>query len=144
MKHFGKRAFCGILTICMFSSLLCVFASARSSAYLNSYSAHLTARRGGLISVTVDVAGTDDMTEIGASYIYIYESSDDQSFSQVASYYYKTNPQMMGTGDSYYKSPITYMGTPGLYYKASVYVYAADSSGSDEKHYITKSVQAIH
>lgn len=143
MKRFGKRIFCGILTVCMLSSLLCTFASARSSAYLDGYSAHVTAKSGGLIVVTVDVSGRGSMTEIGASYIYIYESSDNQSFHQVAHYYYKTNPQMMGSGTTYYKDAITYMGEPGLYYLASVYVYAAKDGGSDEKNYTTSSVMAI-
>lgn len=69
----------------MLSSLLCTFASARSSAYLSSYCADVTPESGGKLVVTVDVSGVGSMTQIGATKIYIYESTNNKSFFQVAS-----------------------------------------------------------
>lgn len=143
MKRLGKKVFCTILTICMLSSLLCAFASARSSAYLDGYRAVVTPKSGGRLVVTVDVSGVGSMTKIGASKIYMYESADGTSFSRVATYKYEDFPKMMGSGTIYYDDPVTYYGTPGYYYFASVYCYAANSSGSDEKNYTTAIVQAI-
>lgn len=143
MKRFSKRFFCSILTICMLSSLLCTFASARSSAYLNSYCATVTAKSGGKMVVTVDVTGVGSMTKIGASKIYIYESEDGVDFYRVATYKYEDYPVMMGSGTSYYDDAVTHYGTPGYYYYASVYCYAENANGSDVRNYTTVEKRAI-
>lgn len=143
MRDFGKRILCGILAISLLSALLCTVAYARSSAYLDSYGATVTAKSRGRMVVTVDVAGVGRMTQIGASTIYIYESEDNKSFTKVATYNYEDYPEMMGSGTSYYEDPVTYSGTPGYYYKASVYCYAANANGSDERNYTTAARQAI-
>lgn len=146
MKCFGKRLLCSIFAVCMLSSLLCTSAFAnsnRSSAYLNSYCADVTPKSGGRLVVTVDISGVGPMTKIGATKIYIYESDDGVDFSRVATYKYENYPNMMGSGTIYYKDAITHYGTPGYYYFASVYCYAANASGSDEKNYTTAIVQAI-
>lgn len=143
MRDFGKRILCGLLTVGLLSALLCTAAYARSSAYLDSYGATVTAKSGGKMVVTVDVAGVGRMTQIGASTIYIYESEDNKSFTKVATYNYEDYPEMMGSGTSYYEDPVTYSGTPGYYYKASVYCYAANANGSDERNYTTAARRAI-
>lgn len=83
------------------------------------------------------------MTAIGASTIYIYESVDNKNFSRVATYESSVYPQMMGSGTYYYEDAVTYLGKPGRYYYASVWVYAANENGSDEKNYMTASERAI-
>lgn len=143
MKYFGKRVLCVIFAVCIISSFLCTVAFARSSAYLDSYRATVTAKSGGKMVVTVDVYGRGSMTEIGATTIYIYESIDNKSFTRVATYEYEDYPEMMGTGTYYNKDAVTYFGQVGRYYKASVYCYAANSEGSDEKNYTTASVRAV-
>ena len=143
VKGFTKRLLCSIFAICMLSCILCTFASARSSAYLDGYAATVTPKSGGRLAVTVDVSGVGSMTKIGATKIYIYESNDGVDFSRAATYKYEDYPNMMGSGTIYYKDAITHYGTPGYYYFASVYCYAENSSGSDEKNYTTSIVQAI-
>lgn len=145
MKRFGKRFFCGVLVAAMTFSIFCTAASAsvKSSAYLDSYRATIDPRSGGLIVVNVSVDGVGSMTEIGAKTIYIYESLDNKSFYRVGTYESSVYPQMMGSGYGYYRDAVTYLGTPGRYYKASVWVYAANENGSDEKNYTTASKQAI-
>ena len=93
--------------------------------------------------VTVDVSGVGSMTQIGASIIYIYESADNKSFSQVAAYHYEDYPEMMGSGTFYYEDAVTYYGIPGYYYFASVYVYAGNASGGDQRNYTTSTKRAI-
>lgn len=143
MRNFGKRILCGLLTVGLLSALLCTAAYARSSAYLDSYRATVTAKSGGKMVVTVDVSGVGTMTEIGATTIYIYESEDNKSFTRVATYEHTDYPEMMGSGTHYYEDPVTYSGTPGYYYFASVYCYAANANGSDEKNYTTAARRAI-
>ena len=147
MKRLGKKIFCTILVLCMISNAICITAFAvtdRSSAYLNSYRAVVTAKSGGRIVVTVDVSGVGRMTKIGATTIYIYESEDNKSFFQVAEYNYEDYPKMMRSNvTTYYDDAVTYYGTPGNYYFASVYCYAENADGSDEKNYTTSIKQAI-
>lgn len=83
------------------------------------------------------------MDEIGASTIYIYESTDGKSFTKVATYKSENFPAMIGSGTTYYKTPVTYLGKPGYYYYASVYCYAAKDGGSDTKNYTTDVEKAI-
>lgn len=143
MKRFGKRVLCGLLAVCLLSTIICTVASARSSDYLDDYRAVVTPISGGKIVVTVDVSGVGRMTQIGASTIYIYESVDNKSFTIVATYNYEDYPEMMGSGMDYCEDAVTYSGTPGNYYFASVYCYAANANGSDEKNYTTSVKRAI-
>lgn len=143
MKHLGKRILCGILAVCLLSTLLCSAVSTRSSAYLDAYSATITPDSGGEMVVTVDISGVGRMTQIGVTTIYIYESKDNKSFKKVATYNYEDYPEMMGSGTFYCEDAVTHPGTPGYYYFASVYCYAANANGSDEKNYTTASRRAI-
>lgn len=143
MKHFGKRVLCGLLVVCLLSTIVCTVASARSSDYLDDYSASVTPISGGKMVVTVDVSGVGRMTQIGATTIYIYESTDNKYFTRVATYEYEDYPEMMGSGTNYCEDAVTYPGKPGNYYFASVYCYAANAKGSDEKNYTTSVKRAI-
>lgn len=142
MKRFGKRFLSGFLVVLTLCGILCTSASARSSAYLNSYSAAVVPKSNGVLAVTVDVAGVGSMTELGASLIIIYESTDNEDFYQVGRYESSKYPHMMGSGTHYYEDAVTYYGVIGRYYYASVYVYAANANGSDEKNYTTGIVRA--
>ncbi len=144
MKCFEKRILCGILVIFILSSISCVFASARSSAYLNSYRAFIIPQSGGEIPVTVDVSGRESMDEIGASKIYIYESTDGTNFTRVATYRSGSYPEMLKSDTTtYYDSPVVYSGEVGYYYYADVYCYAAKDGGSDTRLYSTSVERAI-
>lgn len=83
------------------------------------------------------------MDVIGASTIYIYESTDGRSFTKVATYKSENFPAMLGSGTTYYETPVTYLGKPGYYYYASVYCYAEKDGGSDTGHYDTSVKSAI-
>lgn len=144
MKSLGKRISCGIITICMLSSLLCTMVSARSSAYLDGYGAAVTPQSGGKMAITVDVSGRGYMDEIGATKIYVYESTDGKNFTRVGTYKSDDYPEMLKTNTTtYYDTPIKYPGEVGYYYYADVYCYAAKGSGSDTKLYSTSVKRAI-
>lgn len=147
MKHSFKRVLCGLLVVCLMSTMLCAFASAanRSSAYLSSYTATVKANRGGEIAVVVDVRGAGTMDEIGAAEIHIFESTDNVSFDCVESYYSEDYSDMLWENETYYyDDPIVYEGTVGRYYCASVCFYAAKGSGSDTAWYTTLSKRAVN
>ncbi len=143
MKRLVKSILCGVLAVCLLSTLLCSAVSVRSSAYLDEYGASITPKSGGKMVVTVDVSGVGWMPQVGATTIYIYESRDNKSFTRVATYNYEDYPEMMGSGTNYYEDAVTYPGKVGYYYIASVYCYAGNDSGGDERNYTTSSKRAI-
>lgn len=141
MKQLLKKSLCGLMAVCMLS----LFASAavtRASDYLDYYTATLTAKGNGRIAVTVDVGGTEPMTEIGATEIYMYESTNNADFYQVYVYTSDDYPEMLTSGSYYFDDAIIHNGVAGRYYKASVYFYAANNTGSDTGHYTTRSCRA--
>ena len=146
MKSSNKRLVSLLLAVCMFSSLLCTFASAvdaRSSAYLDSYVCSVTAESGGMITVSASVHAVVNATMIGASDVYLYESSDNLHFTCVEHFNYEDYPDMMGIGRHFNDDVATYQGTVGKYYYARVYVYAGNSTGYDTRTYDTATELAI-
>ena len=140
-----KRLFGLILTICILSSVLCTAASAvtvRSSDYLDSYVCSVTPRGNGKIIVSATVSAIVNATQIGATDVYIYESSNDEDYTCVEHYNYEDYPNMMGSGRGFNRDVATYEGTPGKYYYAVVYVYAGNSTGGDTRRYETASERA--
>lgn len=143
MKQLGKKFLCIFFALCMTSNAIHVSALTESSEYLDSYCAITTPKSGGKIVVTVDVSGVGYQKEIGATYIIIYESSDNKLFKQVAWYDVEDYPKMMSSGTFYYADAATYYGKAGYYYFASVYCYAGDGTNGDERNYQTVPVRAI-
>lgn len=146
MKTSVKRLLGVILTVNVVVFLLSVAASAavvRSSNYLDAYACGVTAKNNGKISVCVDVDAIVNATEIGATEIYIYESTNGEDFTCVAEYFAEDYPEMLGSGWNYYESPIVHQGTVGKYYYAAVYVYAGNATGGDTRAVNTNVVRAI-
>ena len=146
MKSSAKRFVSLLLAVCMCSSLLCTYASAvdaRSSNYLDSYVCSVVPESGGEIWVSVAVNAVVNATMIGASDIYLYESSDNLHFTCVEHFNYEDYPDMMGTGRHFNDDVVCYDGTVGKYYYARVYVYAGNSTGYDTKTYDTATELAI-
>lgn len=154
MKKRSIRFLSSLLLLCMVSSLFCAFATAandtsencsddnRSSLYLDSYRAGVTPVANGKLVISVDVSACRNCTQLGSDDIYLYESTDGVTFHLVRHYEYQDYPDMMDSGWDYYDSPVTYQGTVGRYYYANVYIYAADSNGSDSRMYETSIVRA--
>jgi len=142
MKHFVKRILCSVMAVCMLSTFTFVSAAEQASYFLSDYTATLTAMGNGEIAITVDVGGTGYMTEIGATEICVYESTNNLDFDEVAVYTSDDYPEMLDSGYDYYDAPIIHEGVAGRYYIASVTFYAANSRGSDTGFYTTVSCRA--
>lgn len=140
MRNISKRVLTLILTICMASCLLCVGASARTSDYLDSYRGSITPIGGGDLVISVDVEARGKMTEIGASKIYLYESNSYGGYTRIETYTSDDYSFMLGSGAYFYKDLFTYKGIVGRQYYIKAFCYAGDSTGSDEKIYISSTV----
>ena len=109
----------------------------RASDYLASYSAYVYSAGWGRIQVWFEVDGVDDMDEIGALELQIYESKDNENWYWVDTYSHTDYPNMLANNDYFYTSYVEYNGTMGRYYKAYVCVWAGKNGDGDTRYFWT-------
>ena len=109
----------------------------RASDYLEAYSAYIYPAGWGKVQVWVEVDGTNDMDEIGALEIQLYESKDNENWTWVKSFDYTDYPDMLGYDDYSHVGHIEYSGTIGRYYKAYVCVWAGKNGAGDTRYFWT-------
>ena len=68
----------------------------RASDYLHMYSAYVYPAGWGKVQVWVSVDGTNDMDEIGALQIQLYESRDNETWTWVKTFNYNDYSGMLG------------------------------------------------
>ena len=68
----------------------------RASDYLFSYTAYVYPAGWGKVQVWFDVDGVDDMDEIGALNIKLYESKDNETWTLVDTFHFSDYPDMLG------------------------------------------------
>ena len=143
MKRNFRKLMCSLFALCMVVGLMSGFTTdTRSSQYISLYRSTLTPVGNGEIDILVDVSGCGYMAEIGATRIVVYESTDDVSFTRVATYESEDYENMIASGTIYFDTPITHEGVVGRYYKAIVYCYAGNGTTGDTRTYTTTSVRA--
>ena len=108
-----------LLAIVMLLPVGAMAAEPRSSLYLHSYSAYVYPAGWGKVQVWVLVDGVDDMDEIGALEIRLYESKDNENWTWVKTFDYTDYPDMLGYDDFSHSGHVEYNGTIGRYYKAA-------------------------
>lgn len=101
-----------------------------ASNYISYTNAYLSKVSGTTFNICFHVTGTDTMDEIGVSYIQLQVSSDNSSWSPLASYYKSSNSDMYAENTSVHADHITYTGTTNMYYRAYVEFYAKDDTGT--------------
>ena len=112
-------------------------AESRSSLYLHSYSAYVYPAGWGKVQVWVSVNGVNDMDEIGALEIQLYESKDNANWYWVDTFMHTDYPDMLGYNNYYHDGHIDYNGTIGRYYKAYVCVWAGKNGDGDTRYFWT-------
>ena len=117
-------------------------AESRSSLYLHSYTAYIYQAGWGKIQVWFDVNGTNDMDEIGALEIQIWESKDNENWYWVDTYMYTDYSDMLAYNDYAHTGHIEYNGTIGRYYKAYVCVWAGKDGDGDTRYFWTSTKRA--
>lgn len=117
-------------------------AEPRSSLYLDSYSAYVYRAGWGKVQVWFTVNGVNDMDEIGALEIQMYESKDNENWTWVDTYMYTDYPDMLAYNDYVHSGHVEYSGTLGRYYKAYVCVWAGKDGAGDTRYFWTNSEKA--
>lgn len=114
----------------------------RSSLYLHSYSAYIYPAGWGKVQVWFDVTGTNDMDEIGALEIQLYESKDNETWTWVTTFDFQNYSDMLAYNDFTHMSHVEYNGTIGRYYKAYVCVWAGKDGDGDTRYFWTPTEKA--
>lgn len=114
----------------------------RASDYLFSYTAYVYPAGWGKVQVWFDVDGVDDMDEIGALNIQIYESKDNETWTWVDTFHFSDYPDMLGYNDYSHMSHVEYNGTIGRYYKAYVCIWAGKDGDGDTRYFWTSAKKA--
>ncbi len=101
-------------------------ASVDASYYLDGYSAYIDVNKPGNISIWFCVYGTDEMDDIGATTILLYEKAAGSStWKHIKTYSCTEYTNMLGHNVRTYGNHVDYNGSSTSTYKASVTVWAA-------------------
>lgn len=131
-----------VLAIVLLLPVGAMAAESRSSLYLDSYSAYVYPAGWGKVQVWFEVDGTNDMDEIGALEIRLYESKDNETWTWVKTFEHQDYSGMLGYNDYYHAGHVEYNGTIGRYYKAYVCVWAGKNGAGDTRYFWTSAKKA--
>ena len=136
------RVFALLLTIVFLVPINVNAVEPRASYYLDSYSAYVYNAGWYKVQVWVTVDAVDYMDEVGALNIWLYESADNETWTQVEYYHYLDNSDMLGYDNHYHSGHVEYAGSIGKYYKAYVCVWAGKDGDGDSRYFWTSSQKA--
>lgn len=106
----------------------------RASIYLDSYQTYIYPAGSGEIQVWFDVTATHYMDDLGALYVYLYESTNNTNWTHVETFSHIDNADMLLEDDVAHMSHVTYQGVRGWYYKAYVCIWAGKDGGGDSRY----------
>lgn len=129
-KNFSKIA--SVVLVVLIIASMMVPAMAKASDQLSSYCASVSGQGGGLVGVSLDVAGTGIMTTIGYSRVIIYEKQAGD-WVPVKSF----SSGMTNSNDYCYVGSVSYNGRSGYQYYAEVTCFATNAKGTDSRTFNT-------
>ena len=109
----------------------------RASAYLSTYAAYVYLPGDGEVRVYFNVEGTDDMDELGALFIRIYESTDGTNWTWKDTFRHDSTDGMLSYNDDYHSGYVSYDGVAGRYYKAYVCIWGGKDGDGDTRYFWT-------
>ena len=138
-----------IRTLCMFLVLSLFLAmpayaertaEPRGSIFFAAYSTALEKASSTSFKIWFDVDANAAMMDVlGVSEIIVYRSADQQSWTEMRTYYMDDYPEMTATNAFFHTGYVTYnYATPGYYYRAYITFYAKDSRGIGERYVYTE------
>ena len=141
LKYFSLVvAFCILLQT---TSLAAEAINPRASDYIFGTHVNIATNSNGALTVSFSISCLDEMTEAGATAIYLYE--DNGNAEKCVKTYRCTDREyeyILGKNTDYYGGNVSYNGIIGCDYYAIVYLKAGNSTGSDTVVATTKTVTA--
>lgn len=143
MKYSAKRILRGLVALCLICVLFTptvAFAAVRppiepqASDYLAGYYGYVS-KSGNTIQPVFGVSGTGMMEKIGATEIYLYESTDGVNYTMVKSFRHANYSNMMAYNTSGHASYMSYSGNANYTYKAYICVFAGRNGGGDARYF---------
>ncbi len=131
-----------VLAIVLLLPVGAMAADARSSIYLDRYSAYVYPAGWGKVQVWFEVDGLTYLDEIGALEIQLFESKDNQTWTWVETYMHTEYPDMLGYNDHFHGGHVEYNGTIGRYYKAYVCIWGGKDGAGDTRYFWTSPKKA--
>ena len=146
MRTAKQSATVKLIAILLFIVMLCpseaLAVESRASYYLSGYGAYVYPAGWGKVQVWFEVDGTNDMDEIGALEIQLFESTDNENWTWVKTYRHDNTSGMLGYNKIYHSGYVEYSGTIGRYYKAYVCIWAGADGNGDTRYLWTHSQKA--
>lgn len=141
MRTAKQSATVKLIAILLFIVMLCpseaLAVESRASYYLSGYGAYVYPAGWGKVQVWFEVDGTNDMDEIGALEIQLFESTDNENWTWVKTFRFTDYSDMLAYNDYSHTGHVEYNGVIGRYYKAYVCVWAGKDGDGDTRYFWT-------
>ena len=105
-----------------------------ASAYLASYTSYICAMGDGELQVWFRVTGTGTQEYIGVLSVRLYESTDNETWHWVKTFYHEDNATMLAENTFAHMNYVSYEGIPGRYYKAYVGIWGGPADSGDSRY----------
>ncbi len=138
-----KKRFMQVIPLCLLMSLMLgvmvpvgaavapgADAEIRGSSYFQSEKLGVSAVGNGKIAIEIDVKGTAEMKELGASDLYVYLVQSDGRYTQMVHYTRDRFPALIKANVLRANIQLTYQGAAGKRYYVEAKCYAKNASGS--------------
>lgn len=112
-----------------------------ASYYLSAYGAYICPLAQYDIQIWWNVIGTGTMADIGTLTIFLYESTDNVTWTRVKTYRHDVYTQMLSHNTGQGINYVFYDGDHECYYKAYVSIYAGDGTNGDNRYFWTPVVK---
>lgn len=131
-----KRAFKLICVLLSLTMLLAIPAHAaevgnsRASNYFSNSAVYLYKLSGNTFQAWFEVTCVRTMDKVGAREIKIQRSTDNATWSNVATYHMDNYSSLILDNEIGHEACVNYVGSSGYYYRAQYKLYAKDETGS--------------
>ena len=112
-----------------------------ASYYLDAYGSYICPLAQYDIQIWWNIIGTGTMADIGALSIYLYESTDTETWTWIKTYQHTTYTQMLDHNTAHSMDYVFYDGDHECYYKAYVAIYAGNGTTGDTRYFWTPVVK---
>ena len=110
--------------------------------YIRDAYASMSAQGNGKLAISLSLAATAVMGQLGVSGMIVYESTDQTNWSTVGYYTYNTHSNLIAYNTQFFNATLTQNGVAGRYYKAQVSFWAGNGGTGDSRIVTTSIVRA--